>query len=62
LRELRRGFDVLSDPEHARRLGDLGDLRMREMDDVGIAMQVISYRFHSLLNRDVFGGGRRTSE
>ncbi|MGZ3310235.1 MAG: amidohydrolase family protein, partial [Xanthobacteraceae bacterium] len=43
LRELRRGFDVLSDPEHARRLGDLGDLRMREMDDVGIAMQVISH-------------------
>ena len=22
LRELRRGFDVLSDPEHGRRLGD----------------------------------------
>jgi hypothetical protein len=22
----------------------------------------ISYRFHSLLNRDVFGGGRGTSE
>ena len=43
LRELRRGFDVLSDPEHGRRLGDLGDLRIREMDDVGIAMQVISH-------------------
>jgi predicted TIM-barrel fold metal-dependent hydrolase len=43
LRELRRGFDVLSDPEHVRRLGDLGDLRIREMDDVGIAMQVISH-------------------
>ena len=43
LRELRRGFDVLSDPEHGRRLGDLGDLRIREMDDAGIAMQVISH-------------------
>jgi 2,3-dihydroxybenzoate decarboxylase len=43
LRELRRGFDVLSDPEHGRRLGDLSDLRIREMDDAGIAMQVISH-------------------
>ena len=43
LRELRRGFDVLSDPGHGRRLEDLSDLRVREMDDAGIAMQVISH-------------------
>jgi len=40
---LRRGHDVLHDPELGRRLGDLDDLRLREMDEAGIDMQVISH-------------------
>ena len=32
LRELRRGHDVLSEPELCRRLTDLGALRIAEMD------------------------------
>ena len=40
---LRRGHDVFHDPELGRRLGDLGDLRLREMDEAGIDMQVISH-------------------
>ena len=36
LRELRRGHDVLSDPELGRRLADLGELRIAEMDEAGI--------------------------
>src|SRR5260370_748832 len=43
LRELRRGHDVLSDPELGRRLSDLGALRIREMDEAGIDLQVISH-------------------
>ena len=43
LSRLRRGFDVLHDPELGRRLGDLGDLRLREMDEAGIDIQVISH-------------------
>src|SRR3984893_17567100 len=43
LRELRRGHDVLSDPELGRRLADLGALRIAEMDEAGIDLQVISH-------------------
>jgi len=43
LRELRRGYDVLSDPELGRRLSDLGELRIAEMDAAGIDLQVISH-------------------
>jgi predicted TIM-barrel fold metal-dependent hydrolase len=43
LRDTRRGYDILPNPEHGRRLGDLGELRLREMDEAGIAMQVISH-------------------
>ena len=43
LRALRRGHDVLSDPELGRRLADLGELRIAEMDAAGIDMQVISH-------------------
>ncbi len=43
LRELRRGYDVLSDPELCRRLSDLGTLRIAEMDAAGIDIQVISH-------------------
>jgi predicted TIM-barrel fold metal-dependent hydrolase len=43
LRGLRRGHDVLSDPELGRRLTDLGELRIAEMDAAGIDMQVISH-------------------
>ncbi len=43
LSQLRRGYDVLHDPELGRRLGDLGELRLREMDEAGIDMQVISH-------------------
>jgi 2,3-dihydroxybenzoate decarboxylase len=43
LRELRRGYDVLHDPELGRRLSDLGELRIAEMDAAGIDMQVISH-------------------
>jgi predicted TIM-barrel fold metal-dependent hydrolase len=43
LRELRRGHDVLSDPELGRRLADLGALRIAEMDAAGIDLQVISH-------------------
>jgi predicted TIM-barrel fold metal-dependent hydrolase len=43
LRALRRGHDVLSDPELGRRLADLGELRIAEMDEAGIDMQVISH-------------------
>src|SRR6267142_6580413 len=43
LHALRRGHDVLSDPELVRRLSDLGELRIAEMDEAGIDMQVISH-------------------
>src|SRR5258708_6984954 len=43
LRALRRGHDVLSDPELGRRLSDLGALRLAEMDEAGINLQVISH-------------------
>jgi len=43
LSQLRRGYDVLHDPELGRRLGDLGELRLREMDEAGIDIQVISH-------------------
>ena len=43
LRELRRGHDVLADPELGRRLADLGALRIAEMDAAGIDLQVISH-------------------
>jgi predicted TIM-barrel fold metal-dependent hydrolase len=43
LRVLRRGHDVLADPELGRRLGDLGALRIAEMDAAGIDLQVISH-------------------
>lgn len=43
MRELRRGHDILSDPELGRRLSDLGALRIAEMDEAGIDMQVISH-------------------
>jgi 2,3-dihydroxybenzoate decarboxylase len=43
LRALRRGHDVLADPELGRRLTDLGALRIAEMDAAGIDLQVISH-------------------
>src|SRR5258708_16261277 len=43
LRALRRGHDVLADPELGRRLADLGALRLAEMDEAGIDLQVISH-------------------
>ena len=43
LRELRRGHDVLSEPQLCRRLTDLGELRIAEMDAAGIDLQVISH-------------------
>src|SRR6202790_4643236 len=43
LRALRRGHDLLPDPELGRRLSDLGALRIREMDEAGIDLQVISH-------------------
>ena len=43
LRELRRGHDVFTDPELCRRLTDLGELRIAEMDAAGIDLQVISH-------------------
>src|SRR4029079_15351849 len=43
LSRLRRGYDVFHDPELGRRLGDLGELRLREMDEAGIDVQVISH-------------------
>src|SRR5258708_1355157 len=43
LRALRRGHDVLHDPELGRRLTDLGELRIVEMDAAGIDLQVISH-------------------
>src|SRR5580700_10422553 len=43
LRALRRGHDVLTDPELGARLADLGALRIAEMDAAGIDLQVISH-------------------
>src|SRR5262249_13352402 len=43
LSRLRSGHDVLHDPELGRRLSDLGELRLREMDEAGIDMQVVSH-------------------
>jgi predicted TIM-barrel fold metal-dependent hydrolase len=43
LRELRRGYDVFHDAELCRRLSDLGALRIAEMDEAGIDLQVISH-------------------
>src|ERR1700730_11758712 len=43
LRALRRGHDLLPDPELGRRLSDLGALRIGEMDGAGIDLQVISH-------------------
>jgi predicted TIM-barrel fold metal-dependent hydrolase len=37
------GPDAIRDPELARRLYDLGELRLREMDEAGIDVQVISH-------------------
>ena len=41
LRALRRSHDVLSGPELGLRLTDLGALRIAEMDEAGIELQVI---------------------
>jgi predicted TIM-barrel fold metal-dependent hydrolase len=43
LRALRRGHDVLADPQLGARLADLGALRIAEMDEAGIDLQVISH-------------------
>jgi 2,3-dihydroxybenzoate decarboxylase len=37
------GADAIRDPELSRRLYDLGELRIREMDEAGIDVQVISH-------------------
>jgi 2,3-dihydroxybenzoate decarboxylase len=37
------GVDAIRDPELSRRLYDLGELRIREMDEAGIDVQVISH-------------------
>jgi 2,3-dihydroxybenzoate decarboxylase len=37
------GMDTIRDPELARRLYDLGELRIREMDEAGIDVQVVSH-------------------
>lgn len=43
LRDLRSGYDVFHDRELCRRLSDLGALRIAEMDEAGIDLQVISH-------------------
>ena len=35
--------DAIRDPELSKRLYDLGELRIREMDEAGIDVQVISH-------------------
>jgi len=50
LRDMRRGHDVPYGAEWRRRLDDLGDLRIKEMDDVGVDIQVISLQEPGLQN------------
>jgi 2,3-dihydroxybenzoate decarboxylase len=38
-----QGVEAMRDPEMLRRLYDLGDLRIKEMDEAGVDMQVISH-------------------
>ena len=38
-----QGTDAIRDPELAKRLYDIGELRIKEMDAAGIDMQVISH-------------------
>ncbi|MGH6768829.1 MAG: amidohydrolase family protein [Xanthobacteraceae bacterium] len=51
LRSLRPA-ELIRDPEHAKRLDDLGELRIREMDAVGIDMQVLSETAPAVHNLD----------
>jgi predicted TIM-barrel fold metal-dependent hydrolase len=44
--------ELLRDAEHAMRLDDLGELRIREMDEVGIDMQVLSETAPAMHNMD----------
>jgi 2,3-dihydroxybenzoate decarboxylase len=43
LRDATHGLDRESNPEFGRRLDDLGELRLREMDEAGIDFQIISH-------------------
>src|SRR5262245_4334323 len=37
------GLEAVRDPEMVRRLNDLGELRLKEMDEAGIDVQVLSH-------------------
>src|SRR5262245_52056096 len=37
------GLEAVRDPEMLRRLNDLGELRLKEMDEAGIDLQVLSH-------------------
>ncbi|HLF23063.1 MAG TPA: amidohydrolase, partial [Burkholderiales bacterium] len=38
-----QGVEAMRDPEMLKRLFDLGDLRIKEMDEAGVDVQVISH-------------------
>ena len=38
-----RGLDAIAAPHIVQRLDDVGELRLREMDEAGIDMQVLSH-------------------
>jgi 2,3-dihydroxybenzoate decarboxylase len=47
-----RGLDAITAPHTVERLDDLGALRLREMDEVGIEMQVLSHSMPGLQKLD----------
>lgn len=53
-----RGLDATKGPEIARRLDDLGELRIKEMDEAGIDFQVLSLNAPSVQKLDPETAGR----
>ena len=47
-----RGLDAIAAPETVQRLDDLGELRLQEMDEAGIDLQVLSHTMPGLQKLD----------
>jgi len=48
-----RGLDAIAAPATVQRLDDLGELRLREMDEAGLDLQVLSHTMPGLQKLDV---------
>ena len=51
LADTYEGVDRVSDPKLIERLCDLGALRLREMDEAGVDLQVLSHVVHRHLHK-----------